>query len=151
MWPGLQLRSPDTIPRCDWSMPPPPTFVMVVHQLAWLGCSASCHDQCLQSSFWRHRSLQADELGISWAFTCPSRFIVFPCSGQGASPNTKDTQNYGKLHLHMVKYYKNANNSFGLTPLVPVNPISWISPPLRNIALNHVIWGPGPPKLIDFS
>ena len=24
-------------------------------------------------------------------------------------------------------------------------------PPLRNIALNQVIWGPGPPKLIDFS
>ena len=25
------------------------------------------------------------------------------------------------------------------------------APPLRNIALNQVIWGPGPPKLIDFS
>ena len=24
-------------------------------------------------------------------------------------------------------------------------------PPLWNIALNQVIWGPGPPKLIDFS
>ena len=35
------------------------------------------------------------------------------------------------------------------------NPISegggWFSPPLWNIALNQVIWGPGPPKLIDFS
>ena len=26
-----------------------------------------------------------------------------------------------------------------------------LCPPLRNIALNQVIWGPGPPKLIDFS
>ena len=25
------------------------------------------------------------------------------------------------------------------------------APPLQNIALNQVIWGPGPPKLIDFS
>ena len=25
------------------------------------------------------------------------------------------------------------------------------APPLLNIALNQVIWGPGPPKLIDFS
>ena len=36
-----------------------------------------------------------------------------------------------------------------------VNPISEggadSAPPLRNIALNQVIWGPGPPKLIDFS
>ena len=36
-----------------------------------------------------------------------------------------------------------------------INPISegggTLCPPLRNIALNQVIWGPGPPKLIDFS
>ena len=36
-----------------------------------------------------------------------------------------------------------------------LNPISeggaHCAPPLRNIALNQVIWGPGPPKLIDFS
>ena len=38
---------------------------------------------------------------------------------------------------------------------VSFNPISeggaHCAPPLRNIALNQVIWGPGPPKLIDFS
>ena len=36
-----------------------------------------------------------------------------------------------------------------------INPISeggaHCAPPLRNIALNQVIWAPGPPKLKDFS
>ena len=39
-------------------------------------------------------------------------------------------------------------SSFFLTLLVRGG---LIQPPLRNIALNQVIWGPGPPKLIDFS
>ena len=41
------------------------------------------------------------------------------------------------------------------TAFTSINPISegggTLCPPLRNIALNQVIWGLGPPKLIDFS
>ena len=129
MWPGLQLRSPDTIPLClidDWSMPP--CFVMVVHRCLWWWrwwCSASCHDQCVQFSFWRHRSLQADALVIFWIFTTPSRFIVFPCSGQGASPRITQSKLW-KAHGE-INYYTIANYWFGLLRhLVPINEYTWI-------------------------
>ena len=61
------------------------------------------------------------------------------------SPLTIFRRKLSSDHAHALAHHHH--------PLI--NPITegggTLCPPLRNIALNQVIWGPEPPKLIDFS